>query len=170
MKTRDKKNIILCGFMGSGKTTVGSALAELLGRRFIDLDKYIERKKGLSIPEIFEKKGEGYFRSLETKYSKRLSRRKNLVISLGGGTVLNPENTNALKKSGLLIYLKVDCDTVLKRLKNDSSRPLLNGDKELSVKTLLTEREPIYLSAADFTVSGAKEKSETVNEILNIIF
>lgn len=168
MKTNNKKNIVLCGFMGSGKTTIGSALAKLLGYKFIDLDRYIEKKTKKTVSEIFDTYSEAYFRALEHKFSKRLSRKKGLVIALGGGTVLNPENTEVLKKSGSIIYLNVDADTVKARLNGDKTRPLLYKDKNSAITNLLELREPIYSAAADFTVDATKTKTEIINDILNI--
>lgn len=161
-------NIVLCGFMGSGKTTVGKELAQLMGRKFVDLDLYIEKKKKKTVNQIFEEKGEAYFRSLETKYSKKLGRKKGLILALGGGTAANFKNVEYLKKRGLIIYLKVDSDTVINRLKNDNSRPLLKEDKAEKITSLLAKREESYCSAADFTVDGRQDIKTVINEILNL--
>lgn len=166
----NKKNIILCGFMGSGKTTVGTALSELVCKEFIDLDKFIEKKSGKTVAELFERKGEAYFRNLEARFTKRLARRKNLVLSLGGGTVLNPKNVEALKRNGLFFFLKVEENTVINRLSGDKTRPLLLENAEEKIIDLMKKREPVYKAAADFTVDGNLSVNETVNQILNRYF
>ncbi len=167
---KNSKNIILCGFMGSGKTTVGTALSELICKDFIDLDKYIERKCKKTVAEIFKTKGEAHFRKLEERFTKRLARRKNLVLSLGGGTVLNPKNVEVLKKNGVFFYLKVDANTVINRLSGDKTRPLLLENAKENTVSLLEKREPIYSHAADFTVDGNLSINETVNQILDTYF
>ena len=101
------KNIILCGFMGSGKTVTGKALANRLNMDFIDIDAFIEENEKTSVSHIFKTKGEEYFRNLETKAAITLGSRQNTVISCGGGTVLNPKNVTALKQNGNLFYLSV---------------------------------------------------------------
>ena len=166
MKTNNK-NIVLCGFMGSGKSTVGKKLAEVLGRKFVDLDLFIEEREGSTVSKIFETKGEEYFRTAEEIAAKELGDKENLVISLGGGTVLRQKNTENLKKNGFLIYLKVSAETVKQRLKNDTARPLIKGNTDEKIKNLLSVREPIYAKAADFTVDADKNVENTVNEILN---
>lgn len=162
------KNIVLCGFMGCGKTTVGSELASLLKMEFIDLDKWIEEKEQMTVSKIFEKKGEEYFRAAETKAAEALGKQTGRVIACGGGTVLNPKNVEFLKENGVIIYLSVTADTVKQRLKGDTTRPLLSNDRENQITCLLDMREPIYAAAADFTVDADKDKNYTVNQILNL--
>lgn len=164
-----KNNIVLCGFMGCGKTTVGKALAELLQMDFIDLDLFIEEKEGKTVSEIFARHGEEYFRNAETEAARLLGSSDNKVIACGGGTVLKKENVEALKKNGSIFYLFTDADTVKARLKNDTSRPLLAKDKENTINELLEKRKPIYEAAADFTVDATADKNRTVNQILNLL-
>ena len=163
------KNIILCGFMGSGKSVTGKALAKRLGKEFIDMDSYIEKEQNLSVNEIFEKFGEDYFRNLETKASVALGNCQNTVISCGGGTVIKKENLTALKQNGQVFYLSVTPETVIKRLKNNSDRPLLAEDKENKIKTLLEGRLPIYESAADYIIDSNQTVSFAVEQILKIL-
>ena len=111
-----KKNIILCGFMGCGKSTVGKQLSERMGMKFIDTDSYIEQKEGMTISEIFAEKGEDYFRSLELEVCKELSNLHAAVISTGGGTLLKDKNVKAIKKNGVVFLLNVSSNTVLTRL------------------------------------------------------
>jgi shikimate kinase len=116
--------IYLTGFMTSGKSTVGPILANVLGWDFYDLDKEIEYREKKSIVEMFETKGEKYFREVETAVLKELSGNKDVVISLGGGTITSEVNLNILKEKGKIIYLKVSTDILYHRLKNKIDRPL----------------------------------------------
>lgn len=163
------KNIILCGFMGSGKTSVGTALAKKLGKEFIDLDKYIEQNEGLTVSEIFARFGEDYFRDLETKAVTLLGSTGGKVISLGGGTALKSQNIPPLKQNGIIFYLDVTANTVLNRLKGDTTRPLLKENKEQVVLNLLNTRAPIYASVCDYAVNSNGSVDYAVNQILNII-
>lgn len=163
------KNIILCGFMGSGKTVTGKALANRLNMDFIDIDAFIEENEKTSVSHIFKTKGEEYFRNLETKAAITLGSRQNTVISCGGGTVLNPKNVTALKQNGDLFYLSVTPETVIKRLENNTSRPLLAENKEEKIKTLLKNRLPLYKAAADYTIDSNQTVVFAVEQILKIL-
>ena len=164
-----RHNIVLSGFMGSGKTTVGYALAKLLKMEFVDLDRWIEQKENMTVSEIFAKKGEDYFRALETNAAKILGGEKGKVIACGGGTVLKEENVLALKQNGKIFYLSVDVQTIKNRLKGDTTRPLLAKDKEKSIISLLEKREPIYRAAADFVIDATVNTQNTINQILNAL-
>lgn len=161
-------NITLCGFMGSGKTTVGKKLAGMLGYDFIDTDAEIEKCAGMPISEIFKKMGENCFRRMESDIIKKLSRFDNQVISVGGGAVINSENAHKLKSFSMLVFLDIDADTVLKRLSGDDTRPLLSGsDKYWKVTALLSQRRPIYIAVADMIIDGrgdAKHVAEKIAE------
>ena len=163
-------NIILCGFMGSGKSTIGRLLAEKLGRKFIDLDDYIVEKRGMSINDIFKKYGEENFRKSETQAAKNISKLENYVVSLGGGTVINPKNAEILKTGGKKILLNISPETVYERIKHDTSRPLLQTDDKIgAITNLLNSRLPFYNAAADFTITvDGKEKHEVMEEIIKI--
>ncbi|MEE1026105.1 MAG: shikimate kinase [Acutalibacteraceae bacterium] len=163
------KNIVLCGFMGSGKTVTGKALAKKLGMEFIDLDIFIEQSQNMSVKDIFASFGEPYFRTLENKAATELGKSENKVIACGGGTVLNPENVAALKVNGEIFYLSVEAQTVKNRLKNDLSRPLLAKDKENAIDTLLKNRRPIYEGAADRIIDSNGSIDYAVEQILKII-
>jgi len=142
----------LIGMMGSGKSSVGKLLANKLQFSIIDIDKEIEKDEKLSIKEIFEKKGENYFREIESKYL--LRKRNSAVVSCGGGIVLNKKNREFLRTSGYTIYLKSSIPTLEKRLLNKNGRPLLSNDnlKETLIniyskrKTLYTLRQILLLS------------------------
>ena len=160
------KNIVLCGFMGSGKSSVGKALSDRLNKEFIDIDAFIEEKEKMSVNEIFKTLGEEYFRKAESKAAYSLGALSNKIIACGGGTVLNPENVKALKENGELFYLSVCPDTVTQRLKNCTDRPLLAKDMENTVTTLLNKREPIYKSVCDFVIDANKPLNLVINQIL----
>ena len=165
-------NVTLCGFMGSGKTTVGKALAKRLGFSFADTDAEIESRAGLTVAEIFEKMGEPAFRRMESEVIKDMAHLDGVVISVGGGTVLNEENVRTLKACGKVVLLDVDAATVISRLSCDVSRPLLAGpDKEQRAEALLSERRPLYEAAADIVVDGrgsAAKVAEKIAEQLKI--
>lgn len=144
------KNIVLIGFMGSGKTSIGKRLSIRLKREFIDMDDFIEKKEGMTINEIFATKGEAYFRELEAEICRRYSQPKGKIIATGGGVIKNPENIKNLKTGGIIYYLKSSAEKIADNLKNDNSRPLLNvKDKKAKIKELMAEREATYLQCAD---------------------
>ena len=148
-----KENLILIGFMGTGKTSLGKLLANKLGRGFVDLDQKIERDAGMTIPKIFELHGEKYFRELEKKAVREVSERKNLVIATGGGTVKDAENVRLLKNSGVIICLTTDPEEIFRRTERRGERPLLDNNEQRleTIKKLLAERE-IFYSKADYTI------------------
>ena len=156
--------IYLIGFMCSGKTTVGSLLASRLNYSFIDLDEEIEKREGLSIPEIFSKKGEAYFRSLELETLKEISKRDNLVISTGGGLGANPEALEFMKKKGKTVWIDIDFNTFLERCSGDINRPLLRKPVD-ELKKLFEKRKEIY-KLADIKVRGENPPEEIAEEIL----
>ncbi len=165
-----KKNIILCGFMGCGKSTVGALLAKKTGMAFIDLDSYIEKKQGMTVSDIFEKYGEPRFREFEREAARELSQKNSMVIAAGGGTLTFQENVDTLRTSGKIILLDLPLDTVAKRLENDTTRPLLNRpDKLEAMKALFEKRLPIYKSAADIIVNGDESPMQVCMEIMSQI-
>lgn len=149
-----KNNVILTGFMGTGKTSLGKLLATRLGRPFVDIDKKIEDETQLSIPKIFEQYGEEHFRELERVAVKELSEKRGLVIATGGGTIKDEENFRLLKSSGLLICLTTEPEEILNRTSRRGERPILDGggDERLeTIKKLLAERKKFY-DRADYQV------------------
>lgn len=149
-----KNNLILTGFMGTGKTSLGKLLAEKLGRCFIDLDQKIEQDTGLTVPQIFEMYGEKYFRELEKKAVEEVSQRRNLVIATGGGTVKDEENIRMLKSSGMIICLTTEPEEIFRRTERRGERPVLDEsaeDRLATIKKLLAERQKFY-AQADYTV------------------
>lgn len=163
-------NIILCGFMGSGKTTVGRLLAKKNGRRFIDMDQWIEQQEGCSVSQIFALQGENYFRALEQKAARQLSCETGLVIATGGGTLLDPANALALASSGTIILLDASLPAVKTRLESDYTRPLLQReDRWDAMEKLYRERLPIYRKHADLSVSADECPEKTANLILKAL-
>ncbi|MGP1432731.1 MAG: shikimate kinase [Catonella sp.] len=148
------KNIVLTGFMGSGKTTIAKAIERKMGISFVDTDELIETYEQSKISEIFNLKGEKYFRKLETKILKNLIEADGLkVLSTGGGIITNEENILLLKQLGTVFYLRIKPETVVKRLDGDVTRPLLLGEDKLAkVEKLMNERKEAYEKTADVTI------------------
>ena len=165
-------NLILCGMMGSGKTTLGIKIAELTGRRWYDTDVVIVDRHG-KISDIFEYYGEAHFRKLETKIVQELSQKDDLVISTGGGLVLKSENNELLQKNGKIIFLRASLDTLASRLQVDGTRPLLENSTEgikQRLAQLLQERSPVYESVADYVIDVDNKSVESLaNEIISLI-
>ncbi|MDT8901798.1 shikimate kinase [Anaeroselena agilis] len=146
------KNIVLIGFMGTGKSSTGRLLAGRLGRPFIDVDRKIERETGLTIGELFAQHGETYFRAREKAAVARVARYRKAVIATGGGVVLDPDNMRRLRAGGVIICLTATVQVILERTGRRSTRPLLaRPDREEIVARLLAERAPLY-GQADFTL------------------
>lgn len=148
------KNVILIGFMGSGKTTVGLRLSYRLRRTVIDTDKEIEREEKRTISEIFASDGEAYFRDRETAcLEKLLGETGSQIISVGGGLPLREVNRQLLQRLGQVFYLRARAETIYGRIKHDTTRPLLQGDDpEGKIRTLLAARDSVYRAAADVVI------------------
>ena len=163
-------NIILCGMLGVGKSTVGVRIAELTGRMWYDTDVVITDRHG-RISDIFEYYGEAHFRSLETEVVRELSGRDGLVISTGGGLVLKPENSELLKQNGKIFFMRASFETLLKRVRADETRPLLKntGKTAESLGKLLAQRTPVYEHVADYIVdTDGKSIDEVAKEIVRL--
>lgn len=138
-------NIILIGFMGTGKTSSGKEVAEQLGMTFIDMDHVIEERQKRKISDIFETDGEAYFRKLEFDLAKELSAKDNQVIATGGGIVLNQENIKNFESSGTVISLSADPKIILERVAKETHRPLLEGDEKMTkILGILESRKELY--------------------------
>ena len=161
-------NLILIGFMGSGKTSVGLQLAERLNFNFCDTDQMIEEKLKSTISFIFETKGEEYFRKLETETIKELIGKLNsAVLSVGGGLPIQTGNDKLIRELGHVIYLKASKETIVNRLSGDTTRPLLAGDQEKRIENLLHFRSPIYEAAAHLTViTDGRAFDDIIDEII----
>lgn len=163
-------NIVLCGMMGAGKTTVGILISDLTGMRWYDTDDLITDKYG-KIADIFEYHGEERFRTIETEIVHRVAKEDNCVISTGGGCVLRPENSAAFKEGGgKIVFLKVDIKVLFERTGHTGDeRPLLKNTTFEKMKALLDVRTPIYESCADYTVdTNGKTAKEVAEEIIQI--
>ncbi|MDH5752351.1 MAG: shikimate kinase [Deltaproteobacteria bacterium] len=163
-------NLILVGFMGSGKSAVGRRLAQRLGYGFLDTDNYIEEQTGRSIAAIFAEEGEEYFRGLEKALAKRLAGLRNYVISTGGGMITTPGNLELLRAAGLMIFLDADKEEIIQRLERDSKRPLLQGqDVRERVENLLAERMPLYSQCELRLPTRAKSVNKVAGELIRLI-
>ncbi len=153
-----RQNIFLIGFMGAGKSTVARMLRERFDMDLIEMDEQIERQEGMCISDIFAVHGEEYFRQLETGLLESLSQKENTVVSCGGGVAMRECNVEAMRKSGTIVYLSAEPETIYSRVKNSHNRPLLEGNMNTAyIAELLQKRLPRYLAAADVTVETDKK-------------
>ena len=162
------KNIVLIGFMGTGKSTVGRRVARRLGRPFIDVDGRIIEREGRSISGIFRERGEAYFRDVESAVIAEATREDDAVIATGGGATLRAENVERLKARGLLVCLHADAAVIAKRVGRRADRPLLTGEGDLRscIEQLLVQRAPAY-ACADVTIETAGRSMDAiVNDVL----
>ena len=159
-----KNNIVLTGFMGTGKTAVGQALAKRLNRQLIEVDSKIEQMAGKSISDIFKDNGEIYFRELEIGAIKQAAAGKKQVIACGGGVVLNTINVDRLRETGVIINLVASAQIILQRTAgNAGSRPLLDVQQPAErIRELLKFRKPFYDKAADLIINTSKLNIDTV--------
>lgn len=162
--------IILIGFMGAGKTTVGRNISKKFNLDFIDMDNEIEKKENCSIPEIFDKYGEKYFRSLETQLLKELTTKENVIISTGGGIVTKDENLDILINEKKVIYLDATPETIIKHVSNEiNQRPLLKNSLDIkkTIGELLNQRKEKYKAASDIVIDvNNKNIEEVICQIL----
>lgn len=164
------KNIILTGFMGTGKTEVGRELAQLKGMRLIDVDKEIEKSEKMTINDIFRQFGEQKFRELEAAAIERISRQDNIIIATGGGAVLTQQNIDVMKKTGVIICLLATPETILRRTSNTTERPLLQVENPLEkIKELLNFRKPFYEKADIMIDTEEKTPLQIAEEIIEKI-
>ena len=161
MNTPD--NIFLVGPMGAGKSTIGRRLARALGRHFLDSDKEIEQRTGASISWIFDKEGESGFRAREKLMIDELTRRPDIVLATGGGSILDPDNRHRLRERGLVIYLNVSIGEQLRRTRRDTNRPLLQtGDRRKRLEELFEIRDPLYREVAHFIIGTDRRQAHGV--------
>ncbi|MCZ7592149.1 MAG: shikimate kinase [Kiritimatiellae bacterium] len=158
---------MLVGFMGTGKSVTGRALAERLGREFVDMDTLVEEREARPIPKIFADSGEPYFRDLERKLAQELAARKNLVIAPGGGIVLNPDNVRDFSATGFVFCLRATPEMILRRVETDSNRPLLQVEDRLGrIRDLLGRRQPLYDAIPLQIETDNKTAGQVADEIL----
>lgn len=162
-----RRSIVLVGIMGCGKSTVGKRLAHRLGLDFVDADSEIERAANMTVSEIFAEHGERYFRSGEERVIARLLREGPQVLATGGGAFMSAATRAEIDEHGLAIWLKVDFDTVMARVRRRATRPLLqNADPEGTMRNLLAEREPVYAKAALTVTSRDVPHDAVVDQII----
>lgn len=147
------KTIYLCGFMGCGKTTVGTLLAQKLGCEFYDMDEYIVKREKMKIPEIFAEKGEKYFRETETAAIKELAE-KHGVIACGGGAMLKKENAEISSEKGIVVYIDVPFEKCYSRISGDRNRPIVMSNTKEELEFIYDSRVPLYKENSGLTVSG----------------
>ena len=164
-------NIVLIGFMGTGKSTISAYLSEQFGMEAIDMDQVISEREGMPISRIFEIHGEEYFRNAETNLLKELQTRKNVVISCGGGTPLRKENVVEMKKNGKVVLLTAKPETIFERVKNNHDRPLLENNKSVEfIEELMLKRKDKYIAAADVIIeTDNKEKQQICHELIDAL-
>ena len=166
-------NVILIGYMGSGKTTIGKNLARISNFSFIDTDEEIEKEQQMTISTIFANQGENAFRLMETEYLQSLLKKhaEHMVLSTGGGMVIREENQELLKKVGTTFYLKAKAETIYERVKGDTKRPLLQCENPLAkIKEMLAQREPAYERTAQYVIEvDDLRQSEIAEKILKIM-
>ncbi len=165
------KNIVLTGFMGSGKSTVGRELAKRLGMRIVDTDELIEERMCMSINDIFSRHGEAGFRDIERQVVEQVSKLEGRVIITGGGVVLNKENIANLRRNGVIIYLHARPEVIYERVKHHRHRPLLNvDDPRKKIKELVEYRAPFYADndiSIDTSDKSPKEVAEKIIKALD---
>jgi shikimate kinase len=159
------KPIVLIGFMGSGKTSVGRELSRLLGLPLVDLDRDIEEREGMAIVDIFGAKGEPYFRTLESAILEERATGGRAVICSGGGIVLAPQNVETIRECCISVWLKVSPQTVYERVKEEGTRPILNNSMTVErIASLMAGRLPLYAAAARFSVETDGKTVEAIAE------
>ena len=160
-----KKNIALIGMMGSGKSTIGNLLAKKLGGVLIDIDKKIEKIENQKISQIFELKGEAYFRELEFNITIQSLKDNNKIISLGGGAFMNKELRKIIKQKSKTFWLYWNADTLIKRIRNNDKRPVVKNMNQIEIKKLISERNKIYYFSDFKIICESLKKAEIVDKI-----
>ena len=157
-----KSNIVLIGFMGSGKSTIGKRLSQLINKKFLDIDERIQHNSKMTIQEIFQNFGEPFFRSKEHDLVKELDYHSNLVVATGGGIVLDQRNMVLLSRSGFIVYLKCNFDTIVQRVKAENNRPLFTLENLTEFENLFASRIRLYEESAHFTI---EVKGKTIDQL-----
>ena len=168
MITNFNKSIYLCGFMGCGTTTVGTVLAKKLGKDYLDLDEYIEKKENLTIPQIFKKFGEPYFREKETQALQALEN-TGAVIATGGGALLSDKNGEVAKNAGVVFFIDTPFKTCYNRIKGDKNRPIAYNSTMQQLKERYDCRRPLYIKNSHFSISGKGSPTAIAQRIINSI-
>ena len=166
----DKKNVVIIGMMGVGKSNVSKRLAQIVKKRMISTDEMIERREGKDITAIFKSQGESYFRRLERDVIKEILKEKSVIIDCGGGIVLNQDNIDDLKKYGVLIHLTASAEMVYARIKHSAHRPLLNDENPRDkIKELMNKRDGLY-AQADYKINtDHKTVDQVCQEVISLL-
>ncbi len=162
------RNIMLIGFMGTGKSTVAAYMNRVYGMDVVEMDEVLAEREQMTIPEIFDQYGEEYFRNRETELVQELQKEENKIVSCGGGVVLREQNVAEMKKAGVIVLLTALPETILERVKDDENRPLLRGNKNVAfIEKMLEDRGPKYRAAADVVVAtDGKDAAAICREIM----
>ena len=165
------ENIFLIGFMGSGKSTIACELKKQLGMELVEMDARIVKEQGMRINDIFAQYGEDHFRDIESRLILTIGDEGNTIVSCGGGVIVRPQNTEYMKKSGKVVYLKATPETIYERVKHSTDRPILNGNMNVEyIAELMEKRRPLYEGAADITiVTDGKGRDEICKEIIQYV-
>jgi shikimate kinase len=165
------ENIFLIGFMGAGKSTIAKELQKRLNMNLVEMDARIVEEQGMSINDIFAQYGETHFRDIESQLILTIGDEGSTVVSCGGGVVLRPQNTEYMKKSGKVVYLKTSPETIFERVRYSTDRPILNGNMNVEyIAGLLEKRRPLYEGAADITVVTDNRSCEEIcSEIVQLL-
>ncbi|MCP9451355.1 MAG: shikimate kinase [Nitrospira sp.] len=162
-------NVVLIGYRGTGKSTVGKVVASRLGRNVVSTDAEVIKRAGRSVPDIVAQDGWEHFRDLESQVCRELAERDGLVIDTGGGAILRQENVERLKRNGVLFWLTASVETIVRRIGHDNQRPSLTGTKSFvdEVEEVLRERTPKYQAAADYVIpTDGRSIMQIADEIL----
>jgi len=165
---KSNKNIVLLGMMGSGKSTIGYLLSNKINSDFYDIDKIIEEEEGLKITEIFENKGENYFRKIEEKICLKILKFNNKIISLGGGSFLNNKIREEIQNNHVSFWLNWNTSTIIRRIKKNKNRPILKGMSENEINKLIIKRKKIYEKAHLKINCENLSKNEIINKIIKL--
>ena len=161
-----KKNIVLLGMMGSGKSTIGSLIAKKLNVALVDIDKKIEKIQNKKISQIFEEKGEAYFRKLEFEFTMQSLNNNKKIISIGGGAFMNKELRKTIKQKSSTFWLYWNFETLIKRIRNNNKRPVVKNMTHADIKKLITERNKIYYFSDYKIICENLKKSEIADKII----
>ena len=167
---KSKENIVFCGMMGSGKSSIGSMVSKKLDLKFFDIDKLIEEKLGMQISQIFELKGEKYFRQIEEEITLKTLKRNKVIISLGGGSFINKNIRNDILNNHLSFWLNWNTNVLLRRIMNNSKRPIAIKSTKEELIDLIKKRSNIYSKALYKVNCNSLTKTEIVNKILKIYY
>jgi shikimate kinase len=166
----DMKNIVLTGFMGTGKTAVGRELARILNMKFIDIDHEIEQAEAMPVKDVFSSRGEAYFREVEARMIQKFSAARRVIIATGGGAVLREENLAALREHGVIFCLTARPETICERTGRNDDRPLLQGDDRMqNIRELLSRRSPFYENAGIMVATDNKTPLQIAEEIIGLV-